>query len=218
MPVYRLTPGAPQKYPSYKWKAPLVFVSFVAIAAACNNYEPAWRDRYPQLPDIPFHLYPLAVIGAIFSFGFMFAVHYALKNMMTLQIEVTAQGIARSGGPQTDLFVAWGEITGYVERKQGIFLCTADTTHKIFVPSDLEGYEEIRHELALSGFRPITAEGTVSLWRWVYLLVAVISISLILMLSDRRIVTGNLTVVMALSGLGYVAWRNQFRWQVTATK
>jgi len=111
-----------------------------------------------------------------------------------------------------------GEITGYVERKQGIFLCTADTTHKIFVPSDLEGYEEIRHELALSGFRPITAEGTVSLWRWVYLLVAVISISLILMLSDRRIVTGNLTVVMALSGLGYVAWRNQFRWQVTATK
>jgi hypothetical protein len=185
MSIYTRTADASRKYSSYKWKAPLTFAVFVSIAILCSRYELFWGQRYPQLPDIPFRLYPIAVIGAIFSFGFMFAVHYGLQRMRTLQISVTAEGVCRCGGEYTeDLFLPRAEIRGYTERKGGMLLRTTDPKRWIFVPSGLERYAEARSELTFMAINRISGSGEYHLQTTALVFV---SLSLLLVLCGQSL-------------------------------
>jgi hypothetical protein len=213
MAIYRRKDDAAQKYSSYKWKAPLVFASFVAITVVCIHFESFWQQEYPQLPDIPSFIYPIGLIGAIFCFGLMFAVPYALQNMMTLQIELTSEGISRSGGPREYLFLPWEEITGYTEGKQGgILVCTADPVRRILIPSDVERYSELRGELAIMGITEVSTEGSDRSWVWAAALVSIFIVLLVFIESGQRYVYGNVfvaTTSLTLVGLIYRATRNR---------
>jgi len=210
MSIYTRQADAPRRYFSYRWKAPLIFVSFVAIAIVCSHFQSIWEQRYPELPDIPFHLFPIAVIGAILSFGFIFAVHYALQIMMTLQIRLTEEGILRSGGEfLKDLFLPRDEIVGYTEHKNGILLRSTDPARWILVPCDLERYAHLRSELASMSIHQIGGDGRRRLWKPAFVLFSIVAILLVLTKSGHDFAAENLYVALGVAAIAYVAWRNR---------
>jgi hypothetical protein len=210
MATYWLGSDAPRKYASYKWKAPLVFAAFIAIAIVCSRYEFFWEQRFPQFPDLPSLLLPIAVIGAIFSFGLIFVVHYALRNVATLRISVTPEGISRSGAGLNELFIPREEITGFTERKNAIVVRTADARRMIIMPAEMERYADFRSELVFMGITQISGASD-QLWMWGPILISISIVLLVFTKPGQRSGYENVFVATSLLGLAwlfYAAWRN----------
>jgi hypothetical protein len=189
MAIYRLSADAYLKYAGYKWKACLVFASFVVAAILCSHFESV--GRYPQLAEILPHLYSVTVIGVIFSFGSIFACYYAPKIVMTMEISLTAEGVFRSGGGAPNLFFPWADVTGYIERKHSILIRTMDPNRCLSISSDFERYAEIKTELASRGIGALRRDE-------------------IHLSQNPGLVLALASVVLLLFGQ-YIGWRNRFR-------
>jgi hypothetical protein len=211
MSVYRRRADASSEYSQYKLGAVLLFVSFVATAFASNRLDFGWLQRSPVLANISTTFFPLSVMGAIFSFGLIFAVHYGLQNMMTLRIEITNDGISRAGGPQKEIFLPWDEVAGYSECKRSIIVRSFDPTRNILIPSDLAGYENLHEELRVLGIREVNDLDASHIQESWLLAAAILAVSFLLLLPKLHIASQNLSVAAALFGIAYVGFRNQFR-------
>jgi hypothetical protein len=187
--IYRISPSTAQAERSKNLKRSAILTAVSMLV----GFLIGGRSFFTKIDPIVL-IAVISFFGALFTFTIWRSLRKTSKFLKeaytSFEIAVDEQAFTKKQKDTPDLTLARSEIRSIEElRGKGFRICTEDTSRNIWVPSELDGYEELKADvLAIPGVKEVSKSAA---WLRSYVLIAAL-----LLLIALSILSGNKWVVV----------------------